>query len=70
VKKSDKNWSVRTENKRVSGQRNADFAGVLEVVANKEVREILGWAGEWCDHGFRGLSINILNEMVAARTGG
>src|SRR5579859_2799341 len=85
VKKSAKAREGGNENQGVSGRWNADFCEVLEVIANKEVKGILDWAGEWCDAGrrtgsvagatnalsqrFRKLSRNIIVEMVAVRTG-
>jgi len=44
-----KEWEGETENKGVSGWREADFWGVLEVAVKKDVRGILAWAGVWDD---------------------
>ena len=79
-----KEWEGAIENKGAIGWWNADFWGVLEVAANKGVRGILEWAGEWWDvlrrtggvalttnalSPAKRLSRGIINEMVAVRAG-
>jgi hypothetical protein len=67
VRKSAKQGEGGIENEGVRGWMNVDFWGVLEVAVNKEVREILEWAGEWWDAGRRTGSVALTANPSSQR---